>query len=57
MPLTQRLLARNWNLAISGVARTASRVANRVAVSTPLRIGLSVTVILVLLVWIVGGLL
>ena len=31
--------ARNWKLAASGACLTASRVANRVAVSTPLRIG------------------
>ena len=49
MPLTQRLVARNWNLAISGLALTASSVANRVAVSTPLRTGLSVVVIGLLL--------
>ena len=35
VPLTQVLLARNWNLAISCWPLTASRVANRVAVSTP----------------------
>src|SRR5688572_27108279 len=42
VPLTQRLVARNWNLAMSGLAFTASRVANSVAVSTPLRVGNSV---------------
>src|SRR3954451_13283242 len=45
VPDTQRLDARNWNFAASGAAFTASRVANRVAVSTPLRVALSVTVI------------
>ena len=44
MPLIQRLVARNWNLAISGLDFTASRVAKSVAVSTPLRIGVSVVV-------------
>src|SRR6266566_8661082 len=39
VPLTHWLWARNWNLAASGACLTASRVANRVAVSTPLRIG------------------
>src|SRR4029453_9660535 len=38
VPLTQRLLARNWKLAIRGLAFTASRVAKSVAVSTPLRV-------------------
>jgi hypothetical protein len=38
VPLTHWLRARNWNLAASGACLTASRVANRVAVSTPLRI-------------------
>jgi hypothetical protein len=38
VPLTHSLWARNWNLAASGACLTASRVANRVAVSTPLRI-------------------
>src|SRR5215471_18580415 len=37
VPLTHWLRARNWNLAASGACFTASRVANRVAVSTPLR--------------------
>jgi hypothetical protein len=32
------LCARNWNLAAAGACFTASSVANRVAVSTPLRI-------------------
>src|SRR5215217_8968818 len=43
VPLTHLLVARNWNLAISLLPLTASRVANKVAVSTPLRIGLSMT--------------
>src|SRR4029450_8384312 len=38
VPLTHWLWARNWKLAASGACLTASRVANRVAVSTPLRI-------------------
>ena len=37
VPAIHRLLARNWNFAISGSPLTASRVANSVAVSTPLR--------------------
>src|SRR5262245_37342240 len=55
VPLTHWLWARNWNLAASGACLTASRVANRVAVSTPLRIesstwaAVSVVVILVCL--------
>src|SRR5215207_4112553 len=39
VPLTHWLWARNWKPAAWGVCLTASRVANRVAVSTPLRIG------------------
>src|SRR5215207_6004809 len=39
VPLTHWLWARNWKRAAWGVCLTASRVANRVAVSTPLRIG------------------
>ena len=39
VPLTQRLMARNWKSAISCWPLTTSRVANRVAVSTPLRAG------------------
>src|SRR6266536_2866529 len=49
VPLTQRLVARNWNLAMSVSPFTASSVANRVAVSTPLRTGLSVVVMDLLL--------
>src|SRR5207244_8427802 len=36
VPLTQRLRARNWNFASSGCPFTASIVAKRVWVSTPL---------------------
>jgi hypothetical protein len=36
VPLTHRFVARNWNLASCGLARTASSVANSVGVSTPL---------------------
>src|SRR4051795_2376829 len=36
VPLTHSLRARNWNWASSGCPLTASRVANRVATSTPL---------------------
>src|SRR6266508_119779 len=50
VPLSHWLAARNWNLAASGAALTASRVANRVAVSTPFRAdSLTVAVISVLL--------
>src|SRR5215211_1938607 len=45
VPLTQRFVARNWNLAMSLLAFTAPRVAKRPAVSTPLRMGLSMVVI------------
>src|SRR5215813_9987939 len=44
VPLIHVFVARNWNLAISVSPFTASSVANRVAVSTPLRIGFSVVV-------------
>src|SRR5436305_6812008 len=44
VPDCHRLEARNWNLAASGAAFTASRVANSMEVSTPLRTGLSVMV-------------
>ena len=37
VPETHSLVVRNWNCAASGCWRTASMVANRVAVSTPLR--------------------
>ena len=50
VPLTHWLWARNWNLAASGAALTASRVANRVAVSTPLRIGRCSAVVMSVLV-------
>ena len=46
VPLSQVLVARNWNLAISGWPLTASRVANSVAVSTPLRLGFSMVVLM-----------
>jgi hypothetical protein len=36
VPLIHWLVARNWNLASSGSALTASSVANMVGVSTPL---------------------
>jgi hypothetical protein len=36
VPLTHRLVARNWNLASSGVALTTPSVAKSVGVSTPL---------------------
>src|SRR6266542_5309530 len=50
VPLSHWLRARNWNRAASGAALTASRVAKRVAVSTPLRAdSLTVLVISVLL--------
>ena len=45
VPAIQRLLARNWNLASSGSLLMASIVANSVAVSTPLRIGLSMVMV------------
>src|SRR6476646_8721764 len=49
VPLSHWLLARNWNCAASGAALTASRVANRVVVSTPLRVdSLTVAVMVVL---------
>src|SRR4051794_26530439 len=38
VPLTHSLWARNWKPAAWGACLTASRVANKVAVSTPLRI-------------------
>src|SRR6266536_530089 len=55
VPLIHWLWARNWKLAASGACLTASRVAKRVAVSTPLRMEsltwavVSVVVILVCL--------
>src|SRR5262245_47462476 len=36
VPAIHRLVARNWNFASSGLPLTASSVANRVGVSTPL---------------------
>ncbi len=53
MPLTQVLVARNWNFAISFWPLTASRVANRVATSTPLMLGFSVVTLMV--VFLLGG--
>src|SRR5512133_3145357 len=49
VPLTQSLRARNWNRAICGAAFTASRVANNVGTSTPLRAAFSVVVMVSLL--------
>src|SRR3954451_10150140 len=48
VPEIQRLDARNLNLAASGAAFTASMVAKSVAVSTPLRMGLSMVVMVVM---------
>ena len=45
VPLIHLFVARNWNLAMSLLPFTASIVANRVAVSTPLRVGFSIVVI------------
>src|SRR5215207_5232291 len=42
VPLSQVLLARNWNVARSGLALTTSSVAKRAWVSTPLRTGSTV---------------
>src|SRR5262245_17101488 len=44
VPITQRLVARNWNFASSGLPRTASIVPKRFGMSTPLRLGDSVVV-------------
>src|SRR4051794_35023484 len=57
VPEIHVLLARNWNRAASGASRTASSVAKRVAVSTPLRTpGWSVMVMeLVLSGWVDGA--
>ena len=56
VPEIHSLWARNWNFAASGAAFTASRVANRVAVSTPLRVdSLTVAVMVMLLLWVVCG--
>jgi hypothetical protein len=49
VPDTQRFDARNLNCAASGAALTASSVANKVAVSTPLRMVSSVMVIVLFL--------
>src|SRR6266508_233322 len=48
VPLIHWLWARNWKLAAWGACLTASRVANRVAVSTPLRIESSIWVVVIL---------
>src|SRR6266550_1424379 len=53
VPLSHWLWARNWNRAASGAALTASRVANRVAVSTPLRF--DALIVLVIKVLLLGG--
>src|SRR6266498_850675 len=50
VPLCHSLWARNWNLAASGACLTASRVANRVAVSTPLRIESSTSAVVSMVV-------
>src|SRR6266542_2618675 len=56
VPLSHWLRARNWNRAASGAALTASRVAKRVAVSTPLRADtFAVVVISVLLLMCAGA--
>src|SRR5512132_103230 len=57
VPLTHWLWARNWKLAASGACLTASRGANRAAVSTPLRIESSTSVVsaVVMLVRLLGG--
>src|SRR5512132_2829032 len=57
VPLTHWLWARNWNRAASGACFTASRVAKRVTVSTPLRIESSTSVVslVVMLVRLLGG--
>src|SRR5215510_9579614 len=46
VPLSHWLCARNWNLAASGAGLTAFKVANRAAVSTPLRVD-SLTVVVI----------
>src|SRR5262245_34853206 len=51
VPVSHWLLARNWKAAASGAALTASRVAKRVAVSTPLRVDGVTVVVMVLLLW------
>ncbi len=45
VPLSHSLWARNWNLAAAGASFTASSVAKRVAVSTPLRMWSVVSVV------------
>src|SRR5438128_10952381 len=46
VPLTHSFRVRNWNFAASGACFTASRVANRAGVSTPLRADLLVVVVM-----------
>ncbi len=46
VPPSHVFVARNWNFAISGWPLTASRVANSVAVSTPLVRGFSVVMLM-----------
>src|SRR6476646_3503914 len=53
VPRSHWLWARNWNRAAAGAALTASRVANRVAVSTPLRF--DALIVLVISVLLLGG--
>src|SRR4029079_19690588 len=55
VPCAQVLVARNWNPAIGGVPRTASRVASNVETSTPLVLGWSVAVVLLMMVLLVTG--
>ena len=47
VPPCQALCARNRNFAISGVALTASMVANSVSTSTPLALGRGVVTLMV----------
>src|SRR3954468_9035285 len=54
VPLTHSLRARNWNWASSGCPFTASRVANRVAMSTPLTPAATSVLVMVCSFW-VGG--
>src|SRR5438034_5143242 len=49
VPLIHRLVARNWNFASSGLALTASSVANRVGVSTPLSAGRGLVVVVIVI--------
>src|SRR4051794_34208870 len=54
VPDTQVLLARNWNSASPGSAFTAFSVAKSALVSTPLRMGRSVVVLVLMVVPFVG---